>query len=160
MGMCRFGVHTLDIQKWFSFVDHCFRPAKNRRFGIPLHSAFNWWSVELSLKPNWLEIYKQLDGYFCTSHMFQHLMFFVLLQWKSHLHLILSQFVFNPDPRIKHSECHPTVWKLSFSIKKTTVFFSNSFSCWHVSILCTWIHELPLFQQSCIRFLGMATLCV
>lgn len=135
--------------------------AMKRRLGVPLHSTVNWWNVSLAWNVRteftWTGQHSRITVSF-TWQMFQHLVFYLVV--KSHIPLIC--FSVAPPFISSFSTDTLTATVLFFFPlqEENPMFSSSSFSCWHVSILCTWIHELSLFLWPCIRLLGMAVPCV
>lgn len=144
---------------WISAVG---RAAMKRWLGILLHSSVNWWNVSLAWKActelTWNTQHRWI-AIFSTSQMFQHLLFFRSVFTISPIAMssfnLICLFSVTPPPpaplyrflQPRHGDCHPAVWKLSFSRRKPQCSPPTAF---HVGMFPSSVHE----YMSCLCFFG------
>lgn len=142
-------VRKLDVRKWFSYVDHCCRPFCNET--LTWHTTtFHSQLVEcqLSLKCMywiWLEIYNTAGLLVSLqAECFSTLGFILSCKVTSSFNLILVLFFWYTNPywflELRHGDCHPAVWKLSFSRRKPHCSPQQLFmlACVHPLYMNTW----------------------
>lgn len=143
MDTCRFGRKE---KKGFSHRDRCFRLYCSQTSSWHT-TTFPSQVVECQLSlivPNLLELHKAAGWLFSLwAQCFNTWCSSRCLHLKSRLPLIWSQFDSSPDRLLEgeRGECHPTVWKLSFSRRKPqcsppTAFHVGMFPSLYMSCLC------------------------